>query len=129
MKRAAHAGNLLRRCLIVATLVLLAAASFSVAGGAPAKPPDSLTRYRCYDCHSDREAVVGPAFADVAVFYHGRHDAVSKIAVDIRAGIRTGSPWHMPPHPEVSSSEARAMARYILSLDPERARPYEVNRR
>jgi cytochrome c len=129
MKRAAHAGDVLRRCLIVAALVLLAAASFSVASGAPANPPGSLTRYRCYDCHSDREAVVGPAFADVAAFYHGKHDAVSRIAADIRAGIRTGSPWHMPPHPEVSPSEARAMARYILSLDPKHAGSHEVNRR
>ena len=131
MKRAAHAhaGNLLRRCLIVVALLLLAAASFSVAAGAPTTPPSSLTRYRCYDCHADREEVVGPAFVDVAAFYRGKHDAASKISADIRAGIRTGSPWHMPPHPEVSSSEARAMARYILSLDPERARPYEANHR
>lgn len=128
MKRDAH-GDVLRRCLIVGVLVLLAVASSSVAIGAPANPPGSLTRYRCYDCHSDREAVVGPAFADVAAFYHGRHDAVSRIAGDIRAGIRTGSPWHMPPHPEVSPSEARAMARYILSLDPKHAESRDVNRR
>jgi len=43
---------------------------------------------------------------------------VTRIANDIRAGIRGGGPWHMPPHPEVSPEEARTMARYIMSLAP-----------
>jgi cytochrome c len=83
-----------------------------------AEPPPGLTHYRCYICHSDREPLVGPAFADVAGSYQGRGDAVDTIAQDIRAGVRTGGPWHMPPHPEVSRAEARAMARYIMSLQP-----------
>ena len=95
-------------------VLILALASDGVAG---AEPPASLTLYRCYICHSDREPVVGPAFADIAASYHGRSDAVAKIARDIRGGIRGGGPWHMPPHPEVSANEARDMARYIMSLD------------
>lgn len=90
-----------------------------------ADPPPSLTHHRCYICHSDHEALVGPAFADVAAAWRGRKDAVDQIASDIRAGMRTGGPWHMPPHPEISPSEARAMARYIMSLPPRdaKARP------
>jgi cytochrome c551/c552 len=87
-----------------------------------AEPPPSLTHYRCYICHSDQQALVGPAFADVAAAYRGRRDAVTQIAKDIRAGMRTGGPWHMPPHPEVSPEEARAMARYIMSLAPQEAK-------
>jgi cytochrome c551/c552 len=90
-----------------------------------ADPPPSLTHHRCYICHSDQEALVGPAFADIAAAYRGRKDAVDRIAKDIRAGVRSGGPWHMPPHPEISPSEARAMARYIMSLSPggAKARP------
>ena len=85
-----------------------------------AEPPSSLTHYRCYICHSDQQALVGPAFADVAAAYRGRHDPVAKIAKNIRAGMRSGGPWHMPPHPEVSPQEARTMARYIMSLAPQK---------
>jgi cytochrome c551/c552 len=84
-----------------------------------ADPPPSLTHNRCYICHSDRETLVGPAFADVAAAYRGRRDAVAQIANDIRAGMRSGGPWHMPPHPEISPAEARSMARYIMSLAPQ----------
>jgi cytochrome c len=97
--------------------------ALAVSQGAPgAEPPSSLTRFRCYVCHSDRETLAGPAFADVAAAYRGRQDAVTRIARDIRAGTRGGGPWHMPPHPEVSPAEARAMARYIMSLAPKDGR-------
>ena len=112
---------------VTVALALLTHASLSAAGNV-AEPPPSLTHYRCYICHSDRETLVGPAFADVAAFYRGTPDAVSKIATDIRRGIRGGGPWHMPPHPEVSPEEARAMARYIMSLAPRKAATREVQR-
>jgi cytochrome c len=88
----------------------------ALAAAAPIDAPAALTQYRCYVCHSDREALAGPALADVAARYRGRKDAVSHVARKIETGVRTGGPWHMPPHPEVSRDEARAMARYIMSL-------------
>ena len=91
-----------------------------------AEPPATLTHHRCYICHSDREALVGPSFADIADAYRGQRNAVAKIAAEIRAGIKSGGPWHMPPHPEISSKEAREMARYIMSLPPQKAAPKEV---
>lgn len=93
-----------------------------------ADPPPTLTHYRCYICHSDYDTLVGPAFADIASAYRGRKDAVDKIAHDIRAGMRSGGPWHMPPHPEVSPEEARAMARYIMSLKPQDSKARQVTR-
>lgn len=80
------------------------------------EPRALLTQYKCYICHADHEAKAGPAYAQVAAYYRGRSNAVSTIALDIRRGLRGGSSWHMPPHPEVSPAEARAMARYIMSL-------------
>jgi cytochrome c len=92
----------------------------SLASGADtAPPPDArtlLTHYKCYICHADREAKAGPAYVDVAASLRDRKDAVSVLARTIRRGMRSGGPWHMPPHPEVSAAEARVMARYIMSL-------------
>ncbi len=88
-----------------------------------ADPPPSLAAHRCMICHADRETLTGPAFADVARAYQGRRDAVATIAAEIRAGIKSGGPWHMPPHPEISPQEAREMARYILSVQPAEDEP------
>jgi len=77
-----------------------------------------LGEYKCYICHADHQAKAGPAYDDVAAQFRGKRNAVSVIATEIRRGIRRGGPWHMPPHPEVSVAEARAMARYIMSLEP-----------
>jgi cytochrome c len=84
----------------------------------PVDPQALLTHYKCYICHADRETKAGPAYVDVAAQYRKTPDAVSVIALEIRRGLRHGGPWHMPPHPEVSAAEARAMARYIVSLRP-----------
>ena len=121
---------MVRRLMIGVAIVLLALASASLAFAAPnSPPPDSLAEHDCYACHADREAMAGPAFADIAAYYRGRQDALSRIAADIRAGIRGGGPWHMPPHPEVSPKEAKAMARYIMSLNQVDPKAQQVNRR
>jgi len=111
-------------------LTALSAAAIFWVPAAIALAPDSsidvnatLTHYRCYTCHSERDSLAGPAFADIAKRYRGRKDAVSHIARQIATGVRTGGPWHMPPHPEVSRDEARAMARYIMSLGDKGVHP------
>jgi cytochrome c len=88
------------------------------AGAAAVDPRVLLTQYKCYICHADHEAKAGPAYEDVAAYFRGKPDAAVIIARNIRHGMRSGGPWHMPPHPEVSPAEARAMARYIMSLAP-----------
>jgi cytochrome c551/c552 len=129
MKRVAHVAERIRRWMVIVVVMLLAIAPSSLAFGAAGEAPASLGQYRCYDCHADREAVAGPSFAEIAAAYRGKQDAVARIAADIRSGIRGGGPWHMPPHPEVSANDARAMARYILSLDRKGAAPPEGGRR
>ena len=91
----------------------------SAAGVATAQSPEALLeRYKCYVCHSDREAKTGPAYVDVAAAYRGNPQAVTKVASIVREGAHGGGPWHMPPHPEVSDADAKKIARYILSLRP-----------
>jgi cytochrome c551/c552 len=94
-------------------IAALLAGNVALAGEAPA----SMTHHRCYICHSDHQALAGPAFADIAVAYRNTPNAAARVADVIRSGAASGGPWHMPPHPEITPREAQAMARYILSLD------------
>lgn len=113
--RARHAAAAGALAVLCSVPPLLAASSAD--GGETAEAQRLLTEHKCYICHSDHQAKAGPAYADVAAQFRGTRAAQALIAAEIRNGIRRGGPWHMPPHPEVSTSEARAMARYILSLD------------
>ena len=113
-----------RRRLFAVALAIAAAATLTPSASAAADriaAADAqrlLGQYKCYICHADRETKAGPAYADVAAHYRGRRDAVTLLAREIRRGLKGGSPWHMPPHPEVSASQARTIARYIMSLAP-----------
>lgn len=83
---------------------------------AQAQAQSLLQQYKCYICHADDETKAGPAYVDVAARYRGNPQAVAIVAEAVRKGAHSGGPWHMPPHPEVSSGDATKMARYILSL-------------
>ena len=80
-----------------------------------AEPQVLLDQYRCTVCHAQREALAGPAWVDVATRYRGTRQAEATVAARIRDGVQGGGPWHMPPHPEISPSDAATMARYILA--------------
>ena len=101
----------------IRTLFLLALAALGdIACAAEASPESLLEKYRCTICHSEREAAVGPAWADIATHYQGRRQANKLVADTIRSGAHGSGPWHMPPHPEVSKEDAAKMARYILAI-------------
>lgn len=106
-------------CKFVNRISLAFAAVTSMVGVAAAQAPEALLqRYKCYICHADNETKTGPAYVDVATKYGGNPRAVTIIAATLRKGAHGSGPWHMPPHPEVSSADAKKLARYILSLDP-----------
>jgi cytochrome c len=108
-----HAARLL------ALLALMAPLAAAAATAPPAEDAATLLgKYKCYICHADRETKAGPAYVDVAAHYRGKRNAVTLLAREIRRGRKGGSPWHMPPHPEVSPAQAQAIARYIMSLAP-----------
>ena len=80
----------------------------SAVGIARAQAPQVLLReYKCYVCHADDETKTGPAYVDVAAKYRGNPQAVAIVAGMVRKGSRSGGPWHMPPHPEVSTPMRR----------------------
>ena len=101
------------RIRIALSLALAAPFNAAWATGLPA--PALLEKYRCSICHAEREAAAGPAWVDIAAHYRQEPHADKLIADKIRAGVRGGGPWHMPPHPEVSKADAETMARYILA--------------
>jgi cytochrome c len=92
-------------------------AAILAAGCAQAQTPQSLLQQNhCYLCHADRETKTGPAYVDVAAKYQNKPRAVEVVAATVRKGAHGSGPWHMPPHPEISRTDALTMARYILSL-------------
>jgi cytochrome c len=65
----------------------------------------------CSSCHAVDHEVVGPAYSSVAKRYAGQSGAVDKLAAKIRDG---GS--GMTPHPDLTDSQRRDIATWILSL-------------
>ncbi len=71
----------------------------------------------CLACHSVDKKVVGPAFKDVAAKYRGDAGAEARLADKIaKGGSGVWGAMMMPPSPQVSETDRRALARYILSL-------------
>ena len=77
--------------------------------------------HKCYICHEDGYGKAGPAFVDIAAAYGRDRRAATYIADVIRRGQHGSSPWHMPPHPELTHAEARRIALYILAMRSEAA--------
>jgi cytochrome c len=75
-----------------------------------------LQRYKCDACHAESETKAGPAYVDIATRYAGKRQAITSLSEFVTKGARGGGPWHMPPHPEISTSDAKTIAQYILSL-------------
>lgn len=70
----------------------------------------------CLECHAVDQAVVGPAFKDIAAQYVGKPGMVDKLAHTIIYGGPTDQMDVMPANPQVSEAEARQLAAWILGL-------------
>lgn len=78
---------------------------------------DLVLKKNCLACHQVDKRKYGPNFKEVAAKYADKKGAVDVLAKKIRSG-GTGV-WGadvMPPQPQVSAAEARALATYVLSL-------------
>jgi cytochrome c551/c552 len=105
---------------IVATW-MLASGTLAPTLVAAADAKTLMLDHKCYICHEDGYSKAGPAFVDVAAAYGHDRRAATHIGELIRRGQHGSSPWHMPPHPELTNAEARRIALYILALKPEAA--------
>jgi cytochrome c len=78
----------------------------------------------CLACHAERTASAGPAYRDVALRYQSDKDAPARLTTKILNG--GGGVWGqmpMPPHPQHTAPEVRAMVDWILSLASTQALP------
>lgn len=93
-------------------LAALPAASQTVDGQALAQAN------QCLACHQVDSKRVGPSFKAVAERFAGKDNVEEYLAQTIRQGGR--GRWGaipMPAQPQVDETEARDLARWILSLD------------
>lgn len=100
-------------------LLFLAALSPPAWAGSGVKA--MINEQGCLSCHSVDQKMVGPSFKQVADRYRGKKGSLSMLAQKIIKG--GNGHWNdltggmiMPPHPNLSSKQAKAIAAWVLSL-------------
>jgi len=76
-----------------------------------------VMKYGCLGCHNAQTKIVGPAYREIAAKYKNDADAFSKIDQQIhKGGSGKWGPIIMPPFPQISPAETKALTEWILSL-------------
>ena len=71
----------------------------------------------CLACHAVEQKLVGPAYKEVAAKYKGDKSAEAKLATKIqKGGSGVWGAIPMPANPQVSDADAKALAKWVLSL-------------
>jgi cytochrome c551/c552 len=79
--------------------------------------PQIATKYGCLGCHNTQMKLVGPAYREIAAKYKADPDAVAKIDQQIhKGGSGKWGPIIMPPFPQISAAETKALADWILGM-------------
>ena len=79
--------------------------------------PSIAAKYGCLGCHNPTTKIVGPAYREIAAKYKTDADALSKIDEQIhKGGSGKWGPIIMPPFPQVTAVETKALADWILGL-------------
>jgi len=75
------------------------------------------TKYGCLGCHNPAVKLVGPAYRDIAAKYKADPAATAKIDEQIhKGGSGKWGPIIMPPFPQITPSETKILADWILGL-------------
>ncbi len=91
--------------------------------GTNAKPlnlpaPDATavaTKYGCLGCHNVSVKIVGPSYHAIADKYRHDADAAAKVREQIqKGGSGKWGPIIMPPFPQISAAETKALTDWIL---------------
>jgi cytochrome c len=79
---------------------------------------DLVAKSDCFTCHKVKEAATGPAYEAVAAKYAPASDEVIEKLADkvIKGGSGNWGTVPMLPHPQVSTEDAKAMVKYVMSL-------------
>ena len=98
-------------------LAVCVASGLLLSSGSAFADADLLRKFNCTACHAVDQKRFGPPLKEVAVKYNGDSSAVEKLAKKIQVG--GSGVWGqvpMPPQPQVSDADAKALAEYILSI-------------
>ena len=99
------------------TLYWIAVIGLLGAAGPVRADNDLVVKKNCLACHQVDKRKYGPNFKEVAAKYADQKNAADVLAKKIRRGGKgVWGPDVMPPQPQVSAAEARALAQYVLSL-------------
>ena len=99
------------------TLGWIAVIGLLVAAGPVRADYDLVVKKNCLACHQVDKRKYGPNFKEIAAKYADQKNAADVLAKKIRrGGTGVWGPDVMPPQPQVSDAEARALATYVLSL-------------
>lgn len=99
------------------TLQWMTVVGLLVSAGAARADYDLAVKKNCLACHYVDKRKYGPSFQQVAVKYADQKNATALLAKKIKRG--GSGVWGldmMPPQPQVSVAEARALATYILAV-------------
>ncbi len=98
--------------------ILVAAAAVAALASNAALANEQLAKEKnCLACHAVDNKLVGPSYKDVAAKYKGDKSAEAKLATKImKGGGGVWGPMPMPANPQVNDAEAKALAKWVLSL-------------
>lgn len=98
-------------------LALATAAMLALSANAAYASKELAQKNGCLSCHQEGRKVVGPAYKDVAKKYKGDAKAEAHlIEVMKKGGKGVWGNIPMPPNPNLSDADAKALAQWILSL-------------
>jgi len=81
---------------------------------------DIIGKSDCAACHAINKMVIGPSYTDIAKKYETKPEVVEALSIKIiYGGAGAWGTRAMSAHPDVSETEAKAMAAYILSTIPD----------
>jgi cytochrome c len=114
MRAKAHPSG--QRCRPVRRAIA-AALAWAMPFGAAVADQELFNRSNCLACHGIDQKRVGPSMKQVAARYRGDAGAPAKLAHKIReGGAGAWGELPMPPQPQVSEADAKALAVFILAL-------------
>ena len=97
---------------LLALPIVLALAAPAFGEDAPAL----IRKYGCSDCHSMRAGVIAPGWPDIEAKYAGNAGASASVVAVIRNGAHNTGPIKMPKAPDITDTDAKAIAAYILGF-------------
>lgn len=93
------------------------AAGCLVAAWPAAADEDLFKKSNCLACHAIEQKRLGPSMKEVAAKYPNDSATAAMLAGKIRnGGVGAWGQMPMPPQPQVSEADAKALAAYVLSL-------------